>query len=435
MSILKFFDELFCYLEGSAKPAKHLNGTETEEQEQLEGLSDVIFSLKSENLNSLDGAWADDKLKFRDELISSLNKFVKNKRWKKEWKPKLLISDNGKLRLCAPMSIYYKPYNSENTINLDLGIYITENELEKRGGRPKATAYKYRVISKYLRAFLKRGVEENPEGIYEDEDIVRKTCKKSNYVYNTEDVICDNVPKIEDLKEFEFENNELNQLIENFINKLSALKRVPKIYHNEIDRCYYIPSEDIINTVDFRNFKNMEGYYSTLFHEIIHSTKNRKTENGKPVRKGFDSGKFGSVPYACEELVAEMGAYILCTEFGFSYTKQNTLAYLNSWRAKAEKERNDILLEAYGQACQAVEFLMKDIDVMQLIPKELTNRAKAETKEEKSTKKPKAEEEPKTEEKPKAKPKTEEKPKAEPKTEEEQLAEKAREVYNELTKL
>jgi antirestriction protein ArdC len=67
--------------------------------------------------------------------------------------------------------------------------------------------------------------------------------------------------------------------------------------------------------VNINQFKNIGGYYSTLFHEIIHSTKN-------PKRLGRGGEKTKNLPYANEELVAEMGAMILCSELGLEYGRQ-----------------------------------------------------------------------------------------------------------------
>ena len=74
-------------------------------------------------------------------------------------------------------------------------------------------------------------------------------------------------------------------------------------------------------------FKSVEEYYSTLFHELTHSTGHAKRLN----RKG--GSRFGSATYSREELVAEIGAAMLC---GVAHidnaTLDNSAAYIDSWR-------------------------------------------------------------------------------------------------------
>lgn len=56
------------------------------------------------------------------------------------------------------------------------------------------------------------------------------------------------------------------------------------------------------------DFPKVEGYYSTLFHEFIHST----GHSSRLKRDGNTSAtvNFGSEEYSKEELVAEIGASI-----------------------------------------------------------------------------------------------------------------------------
>jgi len=56
-------------------------------------------------------------------------------------------------------------------------------------------------------------------------------------------------------------------------------------------------------------FESQAEYYSTLFHELTHSTGHAK----RLAREGFDRPQlFGSESYSREELIAEMGSAMLC---------------------------------------------------------------------------------------------------------------------------
>lgn len=51
----------------------------------------------------------------------------------------------------------------------------------------------------------------------------------------------------------------------------TAFKNAPS-YTVSRKKLYYRPSEDVINVSAMRDFENIHGYYSALFHEMIHST-------------------------------------------------------------------------------------------------------------------------------------------------------------------
>src|SRR5580704_18512488 len=94
-------------------------------------------------------------------------------------------------------------------------------------------------------------------------------------------------------------------------------------------RASYCPSTDTVAMPARSAFLAAEEYYSTLFHEITHST-------GHPSRLGregiLNHNPFGSDDYSKEELVAEMGAAMLCGVAGIeSHTIDNSAAYLQSW--------------------------------------------------------------------------------------------------------
>jgi antirestriction protein ArdC len=61
---------------------------------------------------------------------------------------------------------------------------------------------------------------------------------------------------------------------------------------------FYMPSQDRVQMPPFADFKNAEGYYSVLYHELTHWV-------GAKHRLDRDmTGRFGSAVYAAEELVA-----------------------------------------------------------------------------------------------------------------------------------
>jgi antirestriction protein ArdC len=97
-------------------------------------------------------------------------------------------------------------------------------------------------------------------------------------------------------------------------------------------------------------WKTDEGYYSTVFHELIHWTGAKERLN----RPSFTDYK-AERPF--EELVAEMGGAFLSAYVGFHYDTQHT-AYITSW-CKGMKEKEDTLYKACSQAQKAVNMLLQ----------------------------------------------------------------------------
>ena len=116
-------------------------------------------------------------------------------------------------------------------------------------------------------------------------------------------------------------------------------------------RAYYSPLSDRIQMPDKESFKGEAEYYSTLFHEMIHST-------GHTSRLAREfGGSFGNERYAFEELVAEMGAAMLCATAGIESTVENSVSYLVNWMSKLQSNP-DWLVKAAGKAQKAVDLIL-----------------------------------------------------------------------------
>jgi len=114
--------------------------------------------------------------------------------------------------------------------------------------------------------------------------------------------------------------------------------------------CYRM-QHDAVEIPKARHFDNDDEYYSTLFHELVHST-------GHPDR--LDRLSPGSQPslesYSYEELVAEMGASFLCGKAGITTTWENSASYIAGWR-KVFTEDTRIVVQAAQAATKAVDLI------------------------------------------------------------------------------
>lgn len=127
-----------------------------------------------------------------------------------------------------------------------------------------------------------------------------------------------------------------------------------KINHVISDRAFYSPSIDEITVPVLEQYPKKEEYYSTLFHEMVHSTGHRTRLN-----RLNRTAAFGSQDYSKEELVAEIGAAALLNHVGIETpeTFMNNTAYIQSW-LRALQNDTRMLVGASSQAGKAVDFIL-----------------------------------------------------------------------------
>ena len=115
-------------------------------------------------------------------------------------------------------------------------------------------------------------------------------------------------------------------------------------------RACYIPSLDQINLPEKTSFNTSADYYATAYHELIHYTGSEK----RLARLKNDS--FGSEGYAFEELIAELGASMLCAYNGINAQLQHA-SYIDSW-IKALRGDKKFIISASAKAQKAVNYLL-----------------------------------------------------------------------------
>jgi antirestriction protein ArdC len=124
------------------------------------------------------------------------------------------------------------------------------------------------------------------------------------------------------------------------------------------DKAWYAPGRDVVGMPSIGLFRSSEEYYSTFFHELTHSTGHASRIG----RDGFESVQsFGSESYSREELLAEMGAAMLCGVTGIeNRTIENSAAYLRTWieRLKADSR---LIVTAASAAQKAADYILGKI--------------------------------------------------------------------------
>lgn len=130
------------------------------------------------------------------------------------------------------------------------------------------------------------------------------------------------------------------------------------VEHIKGDKAFYSPMRDLIQLPLFEQFKDANEYYSTAFHESIHSTMKESRCNRAEERKN-KLVAFGSEEYSKEELIAELGSANIMNMLGIETRKsfRNSSAYIQSW-LRVLKNDVKFIVSASSKAEKAVNYIL-----------------------------------------------------------------------------
>ncbi len=128
-----------------------------------------------------------------------------------------------------------------------------------------------------------------------------------------------------------------------------------KLIQQASDNAFYQPSADSITIPLLAQFTETAEYYSTTFHEMVHST-GHKSRLDRLAKTAF----FGSEAYSKEELIAEIGAAALVNHVGLETSKsfRNSAAYVQSWLQVLKLDKR-FIVSAAGKAEKAVQMILE----------------------------------------------------------------------------
>lgn len=133
------------------------------------------------------------------------------------------------------------------------------------------------------------------------------------------------------------------------------------ITHKDGTQAFYRPKDDSITIPPIESFVNVAEYYSTLFHEAVHSTGalNRLCRDGVT-----SSHFFGDETYSKEELIAEIGASMLnnITGLNTESSDRNSVAYIKHWMEELEKDKR-LIVSASSKAEKAVKLILGELKI------------------------------------------------------------------------
>ena len=122
----------------------------------------------------------------------------------------------------------------------------------------------------------------------------------------------------------------------------------------------YNPVLDQIVLPALGEFYNAEEYYSTAFHEAVHST-GHYSRLGRFNEAG--TALFGSEAYSKEELIAEIGSATILNKIGIETKKsfRNNVAYIQNWLSVLNGD-SKFIVSASSKAEKAVKYILMEKD-------------------------------------------------------------------------
>ena len=240
-----------------------------------------------------------------------------------------------------------KPYQGLNSLltaihcqdhGYSQNAWLTFNQANKLGGRLiKGCGARSLQLTSY------RFVQKTGEG-GKDESY---PCLTSFTVYN--------VAEVEgiafDFGDADAGNNTNTQADATILNE--AASRIGVVVHFGHDSASYSRTFDRIKMPNPSDFISKEAFFAVFAHELVHST-----GHNSRLARTFGSA-FGDADYAKEELVAELGAAMLCAKYGVNSNIEGHASYLEGWLSALKSDKR-FIFKASSCASKAVALLTGD---------------------------------------------------------------------------
>ncbi len=233
-----------------------------------------------------------------------------------------------------------KPYSLLNQMLLGKpGEYLTFAQCQKEGGKIKKGEKAQMVV-------FWKWIETEDEDTHEKKEVPFLRYFNVFHVDQCEGIATKHATPIQ-------ANIKPDEEAERIISSYLTISGVT-LCHQEGDRAFYSPSSDTVTTPLLKQFSNVAEYYSTAFHELVHSTGHISRLN-RLEKTAF----FGSKAYSKEELIAEIGSAALVNHCGLETASsfRNSAAYIQGW-LKALQNDKRFIVSASGKAEKAVDLIL-----------------------------------------------------------------------------
>ena len=277
--------------------------------------------------------------------------------WHKPWKMSgLSIKGATDLRKLAFNRITKTAYSALNQMLLSrVGEYASYKQWQNVGGKVKKGAKAEIVV-------FWKWIETKTKDPKTDEDkLVKIPFLRYYQVFHIDDVDGVKPLTFEEVKEPSETAFDPEEQAEELMNAYQEREDISIRYGG--NSAFYAPMQDYIQLPERYQFgKKASEFYSTAFHEIVHSTGHKDRLD----RENFFAG-FGSENYSKEELVAEIGSAgllnLLNIETASTFT--NSVAYIQSW-VKTLRNDKKMIVQASSKAEKAVRYIIDGRDEEQI---------------------------------------------------------------------
>jgi antirestriction protein ArdC len=260
--------------------------------------------------------------------------------WRKPWK-----AEQGQHRNPISGAVYSgaNPLVLELAMSLrgtDLPLWCGYGQAKARGWNPRKGC-KAALI---LRPEIHKRAEVDENGA--STEFVWTSYKAAN-VFNLSDMIGDDITAVIDSELGSQQDRPEPERLEAAEAVLNGWEVKPSFGGA---RAFYMPATDSICLPSPDRFESAAAFVATWCHEAVHST-------GHKTRLGRDlSGRMGSTSYAREELVAELGAFLVSRRLEVDSCPENHAAYLSGWISML-KESPKVLLKVLSDARKAADLI------------------------------------------------------------------------------
>lgn len=237
-----------------------------------------------------------------------------------------------------------KPYSLMNQMLLgaESGEYITFHQAQKEGGHVKKGEKGRKIV--WWNIVQKKKKDEKTGT--EDKEVY--PCLKVFTVFNINQ--CEGIePKFNIHNDDIQPDEQAEKIVNEYVNKSGVTLNICCS-----DRAFYRPSDDSVTVPQMSQYADSAEYYSTLFHELTHSTGHESRLN-----RLTDVSMFGSETYSKEELVAELGSAFLCNtaHIDTQASLHNSAAYIQGWLRELKNDKR-LIVSAASKAEKATDYIL-----------------------------------------------------------------------------
>lgn len=254
-----------------------------------------------------------------------------------------------------------KDYSGVNVMLLDGGEYLTAKQIKENGGNINKGAKAHQIV--HYNEVKKVVSEERAQELVNMGYNVIKDQETGEYInfykslkyFNVFSVNEDTTLKTKFDKKVKSHEHRANKTADEIITGYAEAENIELVHGS--NSAYANHDNTGITLPQKTQFKTVEGYYSTAFHEMIHTTAGA-VKRDKSKYHADDRAR------AREELVAEIGAAYLMSFLGMDTNKsfENSAAYVQSWAGHL-KDDSGAILYAAPKAIEAAEYILKTCGV------------------------------------------------------------------------